>query len=100
MVCEEADERVAAGVHLDAGGDSFASGGRAFARDDSTPAGLPWLPHRGTGMDSVELLQIEQRIQEGYYEADADALRVMRRLLDEVRRFREEISSPAAELHA
>jgi hypothetical protein len=77
-------------------------GGRAFARDDSTPAGLPWLPHniRGTGMDSVELLQIEQRIQEGYYEADADALRVMRRLLDEVRRFREEISSPAAELPA
>ncbi|MDB5921859.1 MAG: hypothetical protein JWN13_795 [Betaproteobacteria bacterium] len=41
-------------------------------------------------MDGSELQQIEQRIKEGYYEADADALCVMRRLLAEIRRFREE----------
>ena len=45
-------------------------------------------------MDGRELQQIEQRIQEGYYEADADALRVMQRLLQEIRRFREEGLSP------
>jgi hypothetical protein len=41
-------------------------------------------------MDARELAQIEQRIAEGYYEADPDALRVMQRLVAEVRRFREE----------
>ena len=41
-------------------------------------------------MDCRELQQIEQRIQEGYYEADEDALRVMQRLLQEIRRSREE----------
>jgi hypothetical protein len=41
-------------------------------------------------MDGRELQQIEQRIKEGYYEADADALRVMERLLAEIRRIREE----------
>ena len=47
-------------------------------------------------MDGSELQQIEQRIREGYYEADADALCVMRKLLAEVRRFREESSLVAA----
>jgi hypothetical protein len=49
-------------------------------------------------MDGRELQQIEQRITEGYYEADADALCVMRRLVNEVRRFREELWAPAGEL--
>jgi hypothetical protein len=41
-------------------------------------------------MDARELAQIEQRLAEGYYEADTDALRAMQRLVQEVRRFREE----------
>ena len=49
-------------------------------------------------MDGSELQQIEQRIKEGYYEADADALCVMRRLLAEVRRFREEALTAAPEM--
>jgi len=51
-------------------------------------------------MDGSELQQIEQRIKEGYYEADADALCVMKRLLDEVRRSREEVSTAGPELLA
>ena len=53
---------------------------------------------KGNIMDGSELQQIEQRITEGYYDADADALCVMRRLVDEVRRFREEVWAPSAEL--
>jgi hypothetical protein len=51
-------------------------------------------------MDGSELQQIEQRIREGYYEADADALCVMRKLLAEVRRFREESLVAPPELFA
>jgi hypothetical protein len=51
-------------------------------------------------MDGSELQQIEQRIGEGYYEADADALSVMRELLAEVRRFREDALVGAPELLA
>jgi hypothetical protein len=51
-------------------------------------------------MDGSELQQIEQRIKEGYYEADADALGVMRKLLAEVRRFREEALVAAPEMFA
>jgi len=40
-------------------------------------------------MDARELAQIEQRLAEGYYEADPDALRAMQRLVEEVRRFRD-----------
>lgn len=32
---------------------------------------------------------IEQRLAEGYYDADLEALRTMKRLVDELRRFRE-----------
>jgi hypothetical protein len=45
-------------------------------------------------MNSQELRQIEQRLAEGYYDADAEALRTMRRLVDELRRFREEEAEP------
>jgi hypothetical protein len=49
-------------------------------------------------MDGSELQQIEQRIREGYYEADADALAVMKRLLAEIRRFREEVLTEMPDL--
>jgi hypothetical protein len=49
-------------------------------------------------MNGSELQQIEQRISEGYYEADADALGVMTRLVAEIRRFREEIATETPEL--
>lgn len=42
-------------------------------------------------MDARELAQIEQRLAEGYYESDPEALETMRRLVAEVRRFREEV---------
>jgi hypothetical protein len=45
-------------------------------------------------MDAQELRKIEQRLAEGYYDADAEALRTMRRLIDELRRFREEEAEP------
>ena len=45
-------------------------------------------------MDAQELRKIEQRLAEGYYDADAEALRTMRRLVAELRRFREEESEP------
>ena len=51
-------------------------------------------------MDARELAQIEQRIAEGYYEADPDALRVMQRLVAEVRRFREASEEAAEEAPA
>jgi hypothetical protein len=41
-------------------------------------------------MDARELGKIEQRVAEGYYDADAEALHTMKRLIDELRRFREE----------
>jgi hypothetical protein len=47
-------------------------------------------------MDARELAQIEQRIAEGYYEADADALRAMRMLVAAVRRLRQEADSAEA----
>jgi ribosome biogenesis SPOUT family RNA methylase Rps3 len=52
----------------------------------------------GNNMNGSELQQIEQRISEGYYEADADALGVMTRLVAEIRRFREEIATETPEL--
>jgi len=45
-------------------------------------------------MDAQELRNIEQRLAEGYYDADAEALRTMRRLVAELRRFREEEAEP------
>lgn len=44
-------------------------------------------------MDARELALIEQRLAEGYYETDPEALETMRRLVAEVRRFREEAES-------
>jgi hypothetical protein len=46
-------------------------------------------------MDARELAQIEQRLAEGYYETDPEALEIMRRLVAEIRRFREEAESVA-----
>jgi hypothetical protein len=40
-------------------------------------------------MDAQELRTIEQRLAEGYYDADLESLRTMKRLVDELRRFRE-----------
>jgi hypothetical protein len=50
-------------------------------------------------MDARELALIEQRLAEGYYETDPEALAIMRRLVAEVRRFREEAETalPAAD---
>jgi hypothetical protein len=45
---------------------------------------------RGLTMDAQELRKIEQRLAEGYYDADAEALRTMKSLIAELRRFREE----------
>ena len=44
-------------------------------------------------MNAQELAVIEQRLAEGYYETDPEALETMRRLVAEVRRFREEAES-------
>jgi hypothetical protein len=44
-------------------------------------------------MDAQELAKIEQRLAEGYYETDPEALETMRRLVAEIRRFREEAES-------
>jgi hypothetical protein len=41
-------------------------------------------------MNAVELQKIEQRLKEGYYEADADTLRTMEELVAALRRLREE----------
>jgi hypothetical protein len=41
-------------------------------------------------MDAQEIRRIEQRLAEGYYDADAEALQTMQRLIAELRRFREE----------
>jgi hypothetical protein len=51
-------------------------------------------------MDAQELAKIEQRLAEGYYDADAEALRTMTRLIAELRRFREEEALPEAEVPA
>jgi hypothetical protein len=51
-------------------------------------------------MDAQELRKIEQRVAEGYYDADAEALRAMKCLLAELRRFREEEALPEAEVLA
>lgn len=40
-------------------------------------------------MDALELQRIEQRLQEGYYEGDADTLRTMRELVQAIRHARE-----------
>jgi Spy/CpxP family protein refolding chaperone len=40
-------------------------------------------------MDMLSLQKIEQRLKEGYYEADPDALRTMQQLVSEIRRLRE-----------
>ena len=44
-------------------------------------------------MDAQELAKIEQRLAEGYYETDPETLETMRRLVAEIRRFREEAES-------
>jgi hypothetical protein len=49
-------------------------------------------------MDARELALIEQRLAEGYYETDPEALEIMRRLVAEVRRFREEAESLPASI--
>jgi hypothetical protein len=41
-------------------------------------------------MNSSELQMIEQRLKEGYYEADADTLRTMQELVAAVRRLRDD----------
>jgi hypothetical protein len=51
-------------------------------------------------MNAEELRRIEQRVAEGYYDADAEALRTMKRLIDELRRFREEEATRDAEVLA
>jgi|SoiMethySBSTD1v2_1073268.scaffolds.fasta_scaffold64244_1 hypothetical protein len=51
-------------------------------------------------MDAQELRKIEQRLAEGYYDADAEALRTMRRLVDELRRFREAEAEPEPDVLA
>jgi hypothetical protein len=45
-------------------------------------------------MNAQELSKIEQRLAEGYYDADAETLRTMRRLVDALRRYREEEAEP------
>lgn len=49
-------------------------------------------------MDSRELQTIRQRLMEGYYQADAEALTAMRMLLDTVYRLRDDESAAAEEL--
>ena len=44
-------------------------------------------------MDAQELAQIEQRLAEGYYEADPETLKAMQRLVAEIRKFREEAAA-------
>ena len=44
-------------------------------------------------MNAQELAKIEQRLAEGYYETDPEALETMQRLVAEIRRFREEAES-------
>jgi hypothetical protein len=51
-------------------------------------------------MDAQELRQIEQRLAEGYYEADAEALRAMQKLIQVLRRLREEEAQPESEAFA
>jgi hypothetical protein len=41
-------------------------------------------------MDAQEIRKIEQRVAEGYYDADAEALHTMKRLIEELHRFRED----------
>ena len=50
-------------------------------------------------MNARDLHEIEQRLKEGYYEADEDALTTMQRLLQEIRRFREEAADEVGEAH-
>jgi hypothetical protein len=45
-------------------------------------------------MNARELAEIEQRLAEGYYEGDAEALQALERLVAEVRRFREATDAP------
>lgn len=40
-------------------------------------------------MDMLSLQMIDQRLKEGYYEADSDTLRTMQQLVQEIRRLRE-----------
>jgi hypothetical protein len=49
-------------------------------------------------MNSRELQSIRQRLTEGYYHADAEALGTMRLLLETVDRLREDESNMAEEL--
>ena len=49
-------------------------------------------------MDSRELQTIRQRLTEGYYHADGEALSAMRLLLDTVHRLREDELNTAEEL--
>ena len=51
-------------------------------------------------MNAQELRKIEQRLAEGYYDADAETLGTMQQLIDELRRFREEEASREAEVLA
>jgi hypothetical protein len=49
-------------------------------------------------MDTRDLHTIRQRLAEGYYRADAEALTAMRLLLDTVHRLRDDEAMPAEEL--
>jgi hypothetical protein len=49
-------------------------------------------------MDSRELQTIRQRLMEGYYQADAEALTAMRLLLDTVHRLRDDEPATAEEM--
>jgi hypothetical protein len=44
-------------------------------------------------MNALELQKIEQRLKEGYYEADSDTLRTMQALVAAVRRLHDEAES-------
>ena len=49
-------------------------------------------------MDAQQLHTIEQRLQEGYYEGDADTLSTLQALVTAIRSFREAESAPVEEL--
>ena len=51
-------------------------------------------------MNVQEIRKIEQRLAEGYYDADAEALQTMQWLIAELRRFREEEAAREVEVLA
>jgi len=51
-------------------------------------------------MDEAELQEIERRLKDGECDADAQTMRALRRLIDEVRRLRAETALPqSARVH-